>query len=350
MKAVVIEDNKRIVYKDIPTPEPGAGQVRIKVAVCGICGSDIPRVFNNGAHRYPIVLGHEFSGVIDAVGDGVSALHKGDHAVAAPLVPCGKCTECLRGNYALCSQYSFIGSRQPGGMAEYVVVPAKNVVKIPASIPFEQAATIEPATVAVHALKQAKFGAGKSIAVLGCGIIGLYTIAWAKWMGAASVTAISRGKAGLEVAKRMGANMAVSTAGCAVDEVPKELEGSKFDHVLECSGADGTIHLALRLVANRGCVCLVGTPKKELTFSVPVWEKINRKECWITGSWMSYSEPFPGEEWKMAVSAMEGGTLRFDKGTVAGIYPMFQAAEAFEAIYGGQAKGRVLLRNLITNT
>lgn len=348
MRAVVLKSNKLLSYEEVEIPKVTPGTVRVRIAVCGICGSDVPRVFNHAAHSYPTILGHEFSGIIDAVGDGVQGLDIGEHVVAAPLIPCGKCLECLRGNYALCSQYSFIGSRQPGGMAEYVVVPEKNVVKIPASIPFEQAATIEPATIALHALKQVKFEAGKNIAVLGCGIIGLYTIAWAKWMGAASVTAISRGKIGLETAKRIGADKTVSTEGCTVDELPKELKGCKFDNVLECSGSDVTIHLALHIVENRGNVCLVGTPKKELAFSIPVWEQINRKECRITGSWMSYSAPFPGEEWKMAVYAMENKTLQYDEKMVYGVYPMAQAADAFEAIRGGQAKGRILLSNLIS--
>lgn len=348
MKAVILKSNGTLLYEETDIPQVGPGMVRIQIAVCGICGSDVPRVFEHAAHRYPIILGHEFSGVTDAVGDGVQGLNLGDHVVVAPLIPCQKCPECMRGNYALCSQYSFIGSRQPGAMAEYVVVPEKNVIKIPACIPFEQAATIEPATIALHGLKQIKFTAGRNIAVLGCGIIGLYAIAWAKWMGAASVTAISRGRAGLEAAERIGADKTVSTEGYAVDELPKDLKGFKFDDVLECSGSDVTMHLALHIVGNRGNVCLVGTPKKELAFSIPVWEQINRKECWITGSWMSYSAPFPGEEWETTVRAMENGTLQYDEKMVYGIYPMSQAADAFEAIRKGEAKGRVLLSNLIS--
>lgn len=347
MKAVVLTGNESLVYMDIPTPEVKPGTARIKVAVCGICGSDVPRVFNHGAHNYPVVLGHEFSGIVDMIGEGVEGLKIGDHVVAAPLVPCYQCASCQQGDYALCKRYSFIGSRQQGAMAEYVVVPAENVIPIPNSISFEQAATIEPATVALHALKQIKFTAGKNIAVLGCGIIGLYAIAWAKWMGAAFVTAVSRGRAGLEAAERIGADKTVSTAGYAVDELPRELEDCRFDYVLECSGSDVTIHLAFHLVENKGSVCFVGTPKKEISFSVPVWEQINRKECWLTGSWMSYSDPFPGDEWHTTVNAMESGALEYDKDLVCGVYPMSQSTVAFELIRMGQAKGRVLLSNLV---
>ena len=129
MKAAVLYANRDIRYDDYPTPQAGAGEVRVKVLASGICGSDIPRVLHNGAHFFPIVLGHEFSGVIDQVGEGVTGLAVGDHVSGAPLVPCLKCADCQKGNYALCRHYSFIGSRQQGSFAEYVVMPAINAVK-----------------------------------------------------------------------------------------------------------------------------------------------------------------------------------------------------------------------------
>ena len=153
MKAVVLEKNETLVFKEVPMPKLEPGMVRIRVAVCGICGSDIPRVFSNGARKYPLILGHEFSGVIDAIGPDIAGLAIGDHAVVAPLVPCGKCRECQDGAYSLCDRYSFIGSRQDGAMAEYVIVPAQNVLRISEKLSFEQAATIEPATIALHGLR-----------------------------------------------------------------------------------------------------------------------------------------------------------------------------------------------------
>ncbi len=344
MKAVVIENDGAVVYKDIPQPDVRPGTVRIKVAVCGICGSDVPRVFDHTAHSYPIVLGHEFAGVIETVGEGVQGLTVGEHVTAAPLVPCHACAQCRRGNYSLCEGYSFIGSREQGAMAEYVTVPAGNVVKIGESIPFEQAATIEPATVALHGLRLARFGAGRSAAVLGCGIIGLYAVQWAKLLGASVVAAIGRGESGLAAARAAGADAAISTIGCPEGELPAGLDKAGYDYVLECSGAGQTMALALQAVAKKGTVCYVGTPKRPMTFPVRLWENINRKECWVTGAWMSYSAPFPGEEWTMAAEHMATGGLKLVPGMVHKTYPMAEAARAFEDIRNG-ASGRCLLKN-----
>ena len=200
MKAAVLEGNEKLVYRDIETPQVTEGTVQIQVAACGICGSDVPRVFDHAAHNYPLILGHEFSGIVSAVGAGVENVKVGDHVVAAPLVPCMECPDCAAGNYSLCKHYSFIGSRRNGAMADYIVVPAANVLPIPADLSFRQAATIEPSTVALHALRICSYVSGKRVAVLGCGIIGLYTVQWAKILGAEHITVISRGKRGLEAA------------------------------------------------------------------------------------------------------------------------------------------------------
>lgn len=344
MKAVVIEANEKVAYKEIPTPEAGPGEVRVKVAVCGICGSDIPRVFDHGAHDYPIVLGHEFAGTVDAVGPGVEGLAIGAHVTAAPLVPCHACPDCAKGDYSLCSHYSFIGSRQQGAMADYVVVPQANIVPIAATIPFEQAATVEPSTVALHGLKLANYQPGRRVAVLGCGIIGLYAIQWARLLGAQSVTAVGRGPAGLEAARLLGADVALSTRGVPEAEFLAQLDKAGYDYVFECSGSTQTLQMALRAVAKKGTVCMIGTPKKELAFPVALWENINRKECWVTGSWMSYSAPFPGEEWRMTADAMESGKLRIVPGMVRGVYPMARAAEAFLDVRKNSG-GRCLLSN-----
>ena len=146
MKAAVLHANMDIRYEDYPDPTYGDGDVLVRVHASGICGSDIPRVLSNGAHSYPIVLGHEFSGVVEAVGKDVKNVKVGDHVSGAPLLPCMKCPDCQLGHFSLCKHYSFIGSRQQGSFAEYVVLPEHNAVKYDSSIPFEQAAFFEPST------------------------------------------------------------------------------------------------------------------------------------------------------------------------------------------------------------
>lgn len=343
MKALVLESNENLIYREVPTPVPQSGEVLIKVAYCGICGSDLPRVFDGAARNYPMVLGHEFSGVVESVGTGVENLKLGDHVIAAPLIPCMSCEDCKKGNYSLCGNYSFVGSRRWGAMADYVALPSVNVLKIPDSLSFEDAATVEPATVGLHALFHSGFSAGASVAVIGCGIIGLDTMQWAAIKGAASVVAIGRGEYGLNIAKKIGAEP-ISTKNWTTAEILKKYPRG-FDYVFECSGADQTMHMALSLVGKKGKVCFVGTPKKAISFTIQEWEQINRKECFVTGSWMSYSAPFPGKEWTETVKSIETGTFKNIPGRVYQVFPMSEGNEAFELIHSGKSKGRVLLKN-----
>ena len=125
MKAGVVHAKNDIRYEEIEKPQPKKGQVLIKVKYTGICGSDVPRVNGDACHFFPNVLGHEFSGTIEEVGEGVTILKKGDRVAGVPLVPCMECEDCQKGNYSLCKHYSFIGSREFGSFAEYVTVPEK---------------------------------------------------------------------------------------------------------------------------------------------------------------------------------------------------------------------------------
>ena len=140
MKAGVVHAKNDIRYEDIETPVLGKDQVLVKVKYTGICGSDVPRVNGDASHFYPNVLGHEFSGTVASVGPGVEGLEIGQRVAGVPLVPCMKCEDCKSGNYALCKNYGFIGSRQYGSFAEYVCVPKTNIVKFSDNVSFEQGA------------------------------------------------------------------------------------------------------------------------------------------------------------------------------------------------------------------
>lgn len=118
MKAAVLYANEDLRYDDYPVPEVRPGTVLIRVKATGICGSDVPRVLHHGAHAYPIVLGHEFSGDVEQIGAGVSRIRPGMRVTGAPLIPCMACADCAQGNYSLCKHYSFVGSREQGSFAE----------------------------------------------------------------------------------------------------------------------------------------------------------------------------------------------------------------------------------------
>ena len=176
MKAAVVVANEDVQYQEVEEPKVTKGTVKIKVRYSGICGSDIPRVLNHGVHFYPIVLGHEFSGDVVEVGEGVTKVKVGDRVSGAPLLPCMKCDDCQKGNFSLCKHYSFIGSRQQGSNADYVVVPEQNAVPFDKTVPYEQGAMFEPATVAIHGVFQNDYHGGEYVAILGGGTVGILCI------------------------------------------------------------------------------------------------------------------------------------------------------------------------------
>ncbi|MBQ8849780.1 MAG: galactitol-1-phosphate 5-dehydrogenase [Clostridia bacterium] len=347
MKACVLHGNEDLRYEEYPTPEVREVTVRVKVKAAGICGSDIPRVLGGGAHFYPIVLGHEFSGIIDAIGEGVSGLSVGDTVSVAPLIPCMRCPDCLMGNYALCRHYSFIGSREQGAFADYVVVPAMNVIRYDPSIPFEQAAMFEPSTVALHGLLISGYTGGDCVAILGGGTIGLFTMQWAKIFGSRRVVVFDIVPERLELALRLGADAVVNTATEDVSaRVAALTDGRGFGRVFETAGNPVTSKMAFSVASNGASVCFIGTPTKSIEFSPKEWELLNRKGLHLTGSWMSYSASFPGKEWELTAHYFATGQLKFDDALIDRRFPMRDAARAFELYKTPHAvKGKLMLFN-----
>ncbi len=347
MKAAVLYANEDIRYDDWETPVTTPGTVKVRVRATGICGSDIPRVLHHGAHFYPVVLGHEFSGDVVEVGEGVDTLHVGDTVSGAPLVPCMKCGDCQQGNFALCKFYSFIGSRQQGSFAEYVVLPAQNAVKYDPSIAYEQAAMFEPSTVALHGILQGDYSGGGTVAVLGLGTIGVFTAQWAKIFGARKLVAFDIDDGRLALAKRMGADETINTKAPDFLEKAMALTGGKgFDHVYETAGMPVTMRMAFELAANKARVCFIGTPHEDLCFTPRQWENMNRKEFHLTGSWMSYSAPFPGREWELTAHYFATGELKFDPDFIFRTFPMREVKQAFDLYKNpAQVHGKIMLVN-----
>ncbi len=347
MKAAVLYGNEDIRYGEWETPSVTPGTVKVRVRATGICGSDVPRVLHHGAHFYPVVLGHEFSGDIVEVGEGVEHLHVGDTVSGAPLRPCMKCEDCQKGNFALCRHYSFIGSREQGSFAEYVVIPAMNAIPYDPSVPYEQAAMFEPSTVAVHGLMQMRYRGGESVAILGCGTIGIFTLQWARILGAKEITAFDIDDGRLELARKMGADRVVNTLREGfMEEVKAERGGRGFENVLETAGNPVTMRMAFELAGNKAKLCFIGTPHTDLTFTPAQWENMNRKEFYLTGSWMSYSAPFPGKEWQLTADCFADGRLKFDPSMIFRTFPLSRAAEAF-ALYRNprDVHGKIMLIN-----
>ena len=345
MKAGVVHAKNDIRYEDIDKPQIKPGMVLVKVKFTGICGSDVPRVNGDACHFFPNVLGHEFSGVVEETGEGVESVAAGDHVAGIPLVPCMKCEDCQKGDYSLCKHYSFIGSRQFGSFAEYVMVPEKNVVKYDKSISFEQGASFEPCTVALHGLERTGYKGGHTVAILGGGTIGMMTMQWAKIFGASKVVVFDILDERLELGRQLGADAGINTLKEGfMDEAMALTGGRGFDYVYETAGNTITMKMAFALAGNKAGVCFIGTPTKELSFTVAEWENMNRKEFTLTGSWMSYSAPFPGHEWELTAHYFSTGQLKFDDSFIFKKVPLSKIDTAFEMFKTpGTVKGKILI-------
>ena len=346
MKAAVLTQNRTIDYQEIELAPMQPDSVLVRVAASGICGSDIPRFFHNGVHFYPIVLGHEFSGEVMEVGSAATRVRVGDRVSGAPLLPCMRCADCQKGDYALCKHYSFIGSRQQGSNAAYIVIPERNAVVFDSSISYEQGAMFEPSTVALHGVLQCDYRGGGSVAILGGGTIGIFAMQWARLLGAKSIAVFDISPERLALAGRMGADATFDTREAGFLEAAKDFSHGGFDYVLETAGAAPTMKMAFTLAANKAHICFIGTPHIDLTFTPAEWENMNRKEFRLTGSWMSYSAPFPGKEWTMTADYYADGRLKFDEAFIGGRYPMSRAQEAFLLFEKpGAVSGKILLMN-----
>lgn len=347
MKAGVLYAKDDIRYADWPDFTPGPGMIKVRMRVCGICGSDLPRVLGDAAHFYPVILGHEFSGEVVEIGEGVDTIKPGDRVAGAPLMPCLKCDDCQQGNYALCRHYGFVGSRQPGAFAEYVEIPARNAIVFGENVTFEQGALFEPSTVAIHGLLHADFRGGCDVAILGGGNIGILAMQWANILGAKSVTVFDIDDDRLALAGRLGADHMINTKDADyLAQVMELTAGHGYDFVFETAGQPATIKIGYELTAGQGTLCCIGTPSRPVEFSPELWEKMNRREFKVTGSWMSYSAPFPGREWTMTAHYFGTGELKLEDSMVFKRMPLSQISEAFDMFRTpGLVKGKILLTN-----
>ncbi len=295
MKSVVIHAEGDVRVEERPLPQLQAeDDVLVKVVSSGLCGSDIPRIFAQGAHYYPITLGHEFSGYVESYGTGVTDMQPGDAVACVPLLPCFHCPQCERGYFSLCKQYQFVGSRSEGGNAEYVVVKRANLFRLPSDMPIEDGAFIEPITVGLHAFHLAQGCEGKNVIIVGAGTIGLLALQCARELGARSVTAIDINPQKLELAKALGATHTCNSREMTADDIQTALSDIQFDQlVLETAGTPQTVSLAIDITGPRAQLALVGTLHHDLTLTTRTFGLILRKELTLLGSWMNYSAPWP---------------------------------------------------------
>ena len=309
MQACVLHAIGDLRLEERPTPMPGPGEVLLKVGACGICGSDIPRVFTKGTYTFPTIPGHEFAGTISAVGAQVDASLVGCKAAVFPLVPCFKCAPCEGGHFAQCEHYNYLGSRCDGAFAEYVRVPAWNLVLLPMEVTLEEAAMVEPAAVAAHALRRGQIDLGDQVLIFGAGPIGLLVAAWAKIWGAAKILIVDIDVEKLRFARKLGYDHLYDASQPDVAEWVKRKTVRGADLVVEASGSTHAYEQAMRAARTFGRVVLLGNPNGDMKLSQEAYWAILRKELQLVGTWNSAYANIPRNEWEMTVNYMAQGKL-----------------------------------------
>ena len=334
MEALVLHAIGDQRYQQVQVPEPGPKEVRIRVAYCGVCGSDIPRVFTKGTYHFPTICGHEFAGVIDACGTAVSSLQVGDAVTVFPLIWCGKCPACEVGQYASCEDYNYLGSRCDGGFAEYVVAPVQNVLPVPPGVSLEEASMTEPAAVALHTLRRGGGVApGETIAIFGAGPIGIMLAQWARSCGASQVVLFDLDPGKLELARAVGFTRVYHARENPPVATIQQLTGGRGAHLcIEAAGVPQTLVQAIEAARWRGRVVLMGNPSADAVLPAKLISQAMRREISVHGTWNSvYSATGNDNDWSDALQAMASGALQL-KPLITHKVPLSQGVQAFEMI------------------
>jgi L-iditol 2-dehydrogenase len=263
MRALVLSEYKRLEVRDVPAPAVGERDVLVRVRACGICGSDVHGYDGSSGRRLPpVVMGHEAAGVVERAGSGVARWSRGDRVTFDSTVSCGGCDYCRAGRSNLCDKRKVLGVscgdyRQEGAFAELVAVPEHIVYRLPDEVPFEQAAMVEPVSVAVHAVARAPMPARDAV-VVGVGTIGLLVVQALRAAGTRRVIAVDVDEGKLALARRLGAEVALDPTGIDVPSEVRRLTEGGADVAVECVGATEPIKTAVACVRKGGSVVLVG--------------------------------------------------------------------------------------------
>lgn len=311
MKAYVLEAVNELVCKEVETPKCKSGYALVEVKAVGICGSDIPRIFETGTYHFPTIPGHEFAGIVREVADEEYKELVGERVGVFPLIPCKECMPCKERKYELCRNYNYLGSRCDGGFAEYVLVPIWNLLPLPEGISFEEAAMLEPICVARHALSRLSKVQGKTVCIFGPGTIGMLMAQWLQILGAGDVLLVGTKKEQAELAAKLGVNKFCNVKTQNVEEFIKEnTEEQGADIAIEGVGNNETLAHCLQVLKPEGELLMVGNPHGDAQIEKAVFWQILRKQITIYGTWNSSYQGALDSDWTEALKALESGKLK----------------------------------------
>jgi L-iditol 2-dehydrogenase len=333
MKALVLVEYNQFAYQEMPLPEIGAEEVLIAVRACGICGSDVHGMDGSSGRRIPpIIMGHEAAGIIENVGAKVTGWEIGDRVTFDSTIYCGRCHFCRRGEINLCDDRRVLGVscddyRQHGAFAEYVAAPQHILYRLPKKIKFEQAAMVEPLSVAVHAVERTAISLNDTAVVVGAGMIGLLVVQALRAAGCGQIIAVDIDAQRLELAGEHGADVGLnSKTDDVVPEVLKRTNDRGADVAFEVVGISDTIQTAIGSLRKGGALTLVGNITPEV--SLPLQAVVTR-ELTINGSCASQGD-YPA-----CLELMARGTINVDA-LMSATAPLSEGAEWFQRLYDNQ--------------
>lgn len=298
MKALLLTAPSKLEYTDFPEPQPRADEVVVRIRACGICGSDIHGWDGSSGRRHPpLIMGHEAAGEIVATGPQVRNWRAGDRVTFDSMISCGECRYCRTGQTNLCENRRVVGVspadyKQHGAFAERLAIPERILYRLPATLPFEHAALVEPVSIAVHAIRRAAITPQTTAVVVGSGMIGLLVVQALRWAGAKQIVAVDLADNRLALARQLGATHTINSGRAnAAAEVMAATDGLGADVSFEVVGYTPTLLLALDVLKRGGACVLVGnlSPK---TQDFPL-QAVVTKELSLLGSCASTGEDYP---------------------------------------------------------
>jgi len=331
LKALVLEEYNKLIYKDVADPQIGPDEVLVRVKSCGICGSDVHGMDGSTGRRIPpVIMGHEASGVIEQIGDAVTGWNVGDRVTFDSTIYDPNDWFSKRGDYNLSNGRHVLGVScndytREGAFAEFVAIPQHILYKIPDNVSFDQAAMVEPAAVALHAIRLSRLAVGDTVVVIGAGIIGLFVIQILRSRGFEHIISIDVESEKIRFATELGASLALLNNNHReiIKEIKQLTAGRGADAVFEAVGLEETVQLAINVCRNGGMLTLIGNLTADMI--LPVQEIVTRQlrlqgSCAIAGEYPDVLDMIAAD--KLNVDSMLSARV-----------PLSEGAEWFKRIY-----------------
>jgi L-iditol 2-dehydrogenase len=329
VKALLLSQYRQLEITDIPVPAPARDEVLVRVAACGICGSDVHGYDGSSGRRIPpLVMGHEAAGTVAETGAGANGFAKGDRITFDSTVYCGDCSNCQRGDVNLCDRRQVLGVscgdyRRNGAFAEFVVVPARIVHHLPDNLSFSEAALLEAVAVALHAVSLAPIQPGSTALVVGAGTIGLLVQQALKVAGCEPVLVADVDATRLKLSASLGATTILGSGSELVQEILRITSGSGFDIAIEAVGLNQTVNTAISATRKGGTVVLVGNISPEVTLPLQI---VVTRQLRLQGSCASAGE------YPRAIELMSSGKINV-KPLISAVAPLAEGPQWFERLY-----------------